>query len=61
MQLLTANNPRLFEHWSMSYRELSELDVKVINEILSWNKLINAEKDMDNSSILYMLERFKHA
>ena len=50
---------RMFKDWSMGFCEMSDLDVKMINEILSWNKLITAAKEIDNHLILRMLERFK--
>ena len=50
---------RLFQNWSMGFCEMTELDLEMINEILSWNKLISAAKGIDNHLILRMLERFK--
>ncbi len=50
---------RLFQDWSMAFCEMTEIDIKMINEILSWNKLISAAKGIDNHLILRMLERFK--
>lgn len=50
---------RLFQDWSMGFCEMSEIEIKMINEILSWNKLISAAKEIDNHLILRMLERFK--
>ena len=50
---------RMFKEWSMGFCEMSELDIQMINEILSWNKLITAAKEIDNHLILRMLERFK--
>lgn len=55
-----VNNERLFEDWSMAFNEISDIDLKMINEVLSWNKLLKAEKDIDNKLILQMLDRFKH-
>jgi hypothetical protein len=56
---LEKNEP-LFENWSMGYHEVSDIDVSMINEFLSWNKLISAAKDLDNNIILYILNRFKN-
>lgn len=53
------NNERIFSDWAMGYHEVSELDLKMINEFLSWNKLISAAKEIDNNLILHMLNRFK--
>jgi hypothetical protein len=50
---------RMFEKWSMAFHEVSELDIKMVNEMLSWNKLISAVKEIDSHIILHMLERFK--
>ncbi len=44
----------------MGYHQVSDLDVKMVNEFLSWNKLISAAKDLDNQIILHMLGRFKN-
>lgn len=52
-------NERLFPNWSMGYHEISDLDINMINEFLSWNKLISAAKDLDNNIILHMLARFE--
>lgn len=45
----------------MGFCELGDLDVKMVIEVLSWNKLINAATDIDSNLILHMLERFKNA
>lgn len=52
-------NSRIYNDWSMGYRELTELDINMVNEILSWTKLINAAKDIDQHLILHIIERFK--
>jgi hypothetical protein len=52
-------NPRIFEKWSMAYREIDTLDLKMVNEILSWNKIINAAAVKDNHLILHIFARFK--
>lgn len=52
---------RLFDDWAMGFCELGDLDVKMVIEVLSWNKLINAATDIDSNLILHMLERFKNA
>jgi hypothetical protein len=54
-----THRQRIFNEWTMAYRELSELDIHMVNEILSWNKLISAAKEIDNHLILHMLERFR--
>ena len=50
---------RIFTTWSEGYREITEFDLKTINEVLSWNKLISAAREIDSHLILHMLERFK--
>ncbi len=50
---------RLFNKWSMAFLEVSEFDIKMVNQILSWNKLISKAKEIDNNLILQMLESFK--
>jgi uncharacterized Fe-S cluster-containing MiaB family protein len=57
--LAQPTQSRIFDQWSMGFREVSELDFKMVNEILSWNKLILAAKEVDRNLILHMLERFK--
>lgn len=52
-------NPRIFNDWSMGFCELGDLQVKMINEVLSWNKLISNSEKIDNQLILKMLTRFK--
>ncbi len=60
IKILSADNKeRIYTEWSMGYRKLEDIDVKFVNEILSWNKLITAAKDIDNKLILEMLTRFK--
>lgn len=54
-----SNNERIYSDWSMAYRKLEDIDIKFVNEILSWNKLINASRELDNHLILHMLSRFK--
>lgn len=51
---------RIYTNWAMGYHEISDLDIKMVNEFLSWNKLITAAKDIDNNIILHMLSRFKN-
>ena len=53
-----SGNDRIFGEWSMGYRKVEELELKMINEVLSWQKLITASKDLDNHLILHMLSRF---
>jgi hypothetical protein len=53
------SNERIYTDWSMAYRKLEDIDVKFVNQILSWNKLISATKDLDNHLILQMLTQFK--
>jgi len=50
---------KIFDKWSMAFRDITELDIKMVNEILSWNKLISASRDIDNNLIIHILERFK--
>lgn len=52
-------NPRIYSDWSMAYKELTDLDLKLVNEILSWNSLISAAKTIDNHLILHLFSKFK--
>jgi hypothetical protein len=54
-----THRQRIFNDWTMAYRELNELDIQMVNEVLGWNKLISAAKEIDNHLILHMLERFR--
>lgn len=56
---INSNEARIFGDWSMAYKSLDDLDIKFVNEILSWNKLISASKEVDNHLILHLLSRFK--
>lgn len=53
---------RIFPEWDMGLKILSDLDIKMVNEILSWNKLISSKKgdEIDHHLILHMLDRFKN-
>lgn len=57
--LKTKTDKRLYEEWDMGFKEVSDLDVKFVNEILSWNKLITNAEEIDEKLILHMLTRFK--
>jgi hypothetical protein len=50
---------RVFPNWDMGLKLVTDLDMKMVNEILSWNKLISASKEIDQHLILHMLKRFK--
>lgn len=49
---------RIFTDWSMAYKELGTLDLRLINEILSWKSLIGQEP-VDELKIMAFLYRFK--
>lgn len=53
------NQKRIFEDWSMGYHKIEELDVKLVNEILSWNKIINQVKSIDNNILSHFIARFR--
>jgi len=52
-------NERIYKDWDMGFRKVNDLDIKMVNEILSWNKLISATDRIDNKLIITMLEKFK--
>jgi hypothetical protein len=56
-----SENSRLFPDWNMGLRRIGDPELKIINEILSWNKLISASEKIDNLLILTMLKRFRQA
>ena len=43
----------------MAYREISDLDLKMVNNILSWTKIINKSPEINNELILKILSHFK--
>lgn len=49
---------RIFSDWSMAYKEIGTLDLRLINEILSWRALIGQEP-VDEMKIMEFLYRFK--
>lgn len=50
---------RLFTQWNMAYKEVNELDIKMVNQVLSWTRLIQNSPEIDNELILKMLGQFK--
>ena len=54
------SSSRVFDGWSMGFHEVSEFDVKLVNEVLSWNRLIHSGKEIDSQLILHVLNRFKN-
>jgi hypothetical protein len=54
-----TDNERLFPHWSMGLKEMGPLELKLVNEVLSWNKLLNQSERVDNQLILSMLKSFR--
>jgi len=52
---------RMYPNWAMGLKKLGDLDFKMVNEILSWNKLISAAHEIDKKLILHLLTRFKEA
>lgn len=55
----TNKNSRIFTDWSMAFRELDDLDLKMINEVLSWNKLVKAHKEVPNELVIELISRFR--
>jgi len=57
----TPTNTRLFEDWSMDNRELSDLDLDVINTVLPWSSLASSSerKEIPLYRAIEMLESFK--
>ena len=50
---------RLFSKWDMAYKEVNEIDIKMVNQILSWTRLIQKSPEIDNELILKMLSQFE--
>lgn len=50
---------RLFNKWGMAYKEVNELDIQMVNQMLSWTRLIQGSTEIDNKLILKMLKQFK--
>jgi hypothetical protein len=53
------HNPRIFTNWSMAYKEVTDVDIKMVNKILSFNNLITRTEKIDNELIIQMLNEFK--
>lgn len=53
------SHSRIYPDWSMAFKHLSELDLKMVNNILSWTKIINNAPEIDHKLILKILESFK--
>ncbi len=52
---------RLFPDWSMAYRSVSDLDVKMINQVLSWSRMIKDPRAVAPDSIMEMLNKVRSA
>ncbi len=50
---------RIFSSWGMAYKEVDALDIKVVNQMLAWNRVLQRAKDIDHKLIINMLEQFK--
>lgn len=52
-------NPRLFSDWSMAFKEVSDLELTVVEEVLSWNRLIKDAHSIENDLIMQLFAKFK--
>ena len=50
---------RLFNDWSMAYHEIGQIDLRLINEILSWRSLVSGD-NVDDIQILRFLNLFQN-
>ena len=50
---------RLFSDWSMAYHEITSIDLRLINDVLSWKSLVSG-KDVDDHKILHFLTLFRN-
>lgn len=55
---LVRDGERVFPNWSMGFKRIEDLDLEVINEFMSWNRLIENAREIDQHLILHMLKRF---
>jgi hypothetical protein len=55
----TNTNPRIYSKWAMAFKEMSEQDLRMVNNIMSWTKLIIKSPDVDHKLILKIMENFK--
>ncbi len=53
-------NKRIFSEWNMSFLQLDEFDLKIINKIMAWNTQSLTKKEINPDEILNLLEGFKH-
>lgn len=51
---------RLYEHWNMSYRHLTDFDLKIINKVMVWNIETLKQNNINNDSILKLFSDFKN-
>ena len=49
---------RMFPYWSMGYYKIEKIDLKLVNEILSWKKLVN-NREVSEEDLLLLLASFK--
>ena len=60
IEVFSQDSPsRVFDGWSMGFHEVSDFDLKLVNEVLSWNRLIHSGKEIDSQLILHVLNRFR--
>lgn len=51
---------RIFSSWDMAYKEVDDsCDLKIINEIFSWNSKISQTHKISNQQIIKMLSSFR--
>jgi len=55
------NGERIFADWTMAFKEIGDIDLDLINEILPWQSLVDNEGDIavNNKLILEILKKFR--
>jgi len=52
-------NARIFDRWPMPYREISDMELKMVNHILFWIKIVNKSLEINNELILKNLSNLE--
>jgi len=56
-----TDGERIFTDWTMAFKEISDIDLELINEILPWQNLVdnNGDTAVNNKLILEVLKKFR--
>lgn len=55
------NEKRIFDSWTMAYKEISGPDLELINTILPWAKIVDCDpSEYNNKLILDIIKQFRY-